>query len=83
MTPSAMPSMARQSLTSLSTMVLNLCAGGYGDAAVAALSIVARICNFLFCVAIGIGQGFQPISAFNYGAGIYSRVRSAFDIAMT
>jgi putative MATE family efflux protein len=77
-----MPSMARQSLTSLSTMVLNLCAGGYGDAAVAALSIVARICNFLFCVAIGIGQGFQPISAFNYGAGIYSRVKSAFDIAM-
>ncbi len=72
------PSLARQGLNSISTMVLNSCAGVYGDAAIAAISIVSRICNFLFCVATGIGQGFQPVSAFNYGAGIYSRVRKGF-----
>ena len=33
---------------------------------------------FLFCIALGIGQGFQPVSAFNYGAKKYSRVRDAF-----
>jgi hypothetical protein len=32
----------------------------------------------MFCVSVGIGQGFQPVSAFNYGAKKYSRVREAF-----
>jgi len=72
------PSLARQGLNSVSTIVLNATAGPYGDAAVAAMSIVNKIINFLFCVATGIGQGFQPVSAFNYGAKIYSRVRDGF-----
>ncbi len=73
-----MPSLLRQGLNSASSMVLNLSAGVYGDAAVAAISIVSRIMNFLSCVAIGIGQGFQPVSAFNYGAGFYSRVKDGY-----
>ena len=72
------PSLMRQGLNSVSVMVLNRFAGPYGDAAIAAMSIVTRIINFLFCVALGIGQGFQPVSAFNYGAGKYKRVRDAF-----
>ena len=77
-----MPSLFRQGLNSVSTMVLNGTAGFYGDAAVAAISIVSRIVNFLFCVAIGIGQGFQPVSAFNYGAKFYSRVKAGFMFAL-
>lgn len=77
-----LPSMARQGLGSVSTMALNWQARVYGDAAVAAMSIVARVCNFLFCVGLGIGQGFQPVSGFNYGAGKYSRVRKAFYFTM-
>ncbi|MCR5229132.1 MAG: MATE family efflux transporter [Solobacterium sp.] len=75
------PSLARQGLNSLSTIVINATAGPYGDAAVAAMSIVNKITNFLFCVAIGIGQGFQPVSSFNFGAEIYSRVREGFRVA--
>lgn len=73
-----MPSMMRQGLNSISVMVLNQCAAVYGDAAIAALSIVSRVINFLFCVGLGLGQGFQPVSAFNYGAKKYSRVKEAF-----
>ncbi len=72
-----LPSLVRQGLSSVSTMVLNGSAKVYGDAAIAAMSIVNRVCNFLFCVGLGIGQGFQPVSAFNYGAKRYSRVRKA------
>lgn len=72
------PSMMRQGLGSVSTMVLNGLAAPYGDAAIAALSVVARIFNFLYSVALGIGQGFQPVSSFNYGAKKYPRVRKAF-----
>ena len=72
------PSLVRQGLTSISTMMLNSRAGMHGDAAVAAMAIVNRICFFTFATALGIGQGFQPVCAFNYGAKKYARVRSAF-----
>lgn len=71
-------SLMRQGLTSISTMILNGQAGVYGDAAVSAMTIVARICFFAFAVGLGIGQGFQPVCAFNYGAKKYSRVRRGF-----
>ena len=71
------PALIRQALASVATMILNKEAGFYGDAAVAAMSIVSRVCMFVFSFALGIGQGFQPICAFNYGAGKYSRVRKA------
>ena len=76
------PSMLRQGLGSVSTMVLNTQARVYGDAAIAALSIVSRVLNFLGCVSIGIGQGFQPVAAFNFGAKKYSRVKQGFVFAM-
>lgn len=73
------PSLCRQGLNSVSTMLLNNFAGGLGgDAAVAAMSIVNRITFFIFAVGLGIGQGFQPVASFNYGAKIFSRVKQAF-----
>lgn len=76
------PSMLRQGLSSISTMVLNRLAGAYGDCAVTAMTIVNRVSFFAFAVALGIGQGFQPISAFNYGAKKYSRVKRAFLVTL-
>ncbi len=72
------PSLLRQTLNSVAAMLLNKASGIYGDEAVAAMSIVSRISFFPMAVAIGIGQGFQPISSFNYGAGRKNRVRKAF-----
>lgn len=78
-----MPSLLRQSLTSLSTIILNTIAGPYGgDAAIAAFGIVAKVSFAVFSVSLGIGQAFQPISAFNFGAKKYSRVREAFKTAL-
>ncbi|MCF0145205.1 MAG: MATE family efflux transporter [Eubacterium sp.] len=73
-----LPSMLRQGLTSVATIILNEQAAVFGDAAVAAFSIVSRIIFFVISLGLGIGQGFQPVSAFNYGAGRYSRVRGAY-----
>lgn len=72
------PSMLRQGLNSLATVLLNAQCAVYGDAAVAAMSIVSRIIFFAFSIALGVGQGFQPVAAFNYGAGKYSRLRKGF-----
>lgn len=73
-----LPSLLRQGLNSLSTVVLNKCSAVYGDAAVAAMSIVSRVIFFTFSFALGIEQGFQPVCGFNYGAEKYDRVKSAF-----
>lgn len=72
------PSLVRQGLASISTTVLNFCAGFYGDPAIAAMTIVNKICFFVFAIGLGIGQGFQPVASFNYGAKKYKRVKKAF-----
>ena len=73
-----LPSLLRQGLNSLSTVVLNNCAAVYGDAVVAAMSIVSRVIFFTFSFALGVGQGFQPVCGFNYGAKKYDRLKTAF-----
>ena len=72
------PSMVRQVLNSVATILLNSNASVFGDEAVAAMSIVSRISFFVFALALGIGQGFQPVCAYNFGAKKYARLRSAF-----
>ena len=71
------PSFGRQGLNSIGGMLLNIAARRYGDAAVAGMSIVSRIFMFILSVAIGVGQGLQPVASFNYGARKYHRVRQA------
>ena len=70
--------MFRQGLGSVATMTLNVTANPYGDAAIAAMSVVSRITMFANSALIGFGQGFQPVCGFNYGAGKYGRVKEAF-----
>ena len=72
------PSLIRQGMNSIATTLLNVQASVYGDAAIAAFSIVNRISGLLFSAALGLGQGLQPVCAFNYGAKKYRRVRHAY-----
>ena len=72
------PSLARQGLSSVATALLNRAAGAYGaEAAIAAMTIVSKLMMFAASALIGFGQGFQPVCGFNWGAGLYSRVRKA------
>ena len=72
------PSLFRQGLGSFAIVCLNLMADPYGDAAIAAMSIVTRISQFAASVVIGFGQGFQPVCGFNYGAKLFKRVQEGF-----
>lgn len=74
-----LPSLARQGLASIATILLNRAAAKYGgDAGIAAMAIVNKICMFIASMMIGIGQGFSPVSGYNYGAKRYDRVRKAY-----
>ena len=72
------PSLSRQGLGCVAVMMLNVAASEYGDAAIAAMSIVSRITMFIMSVVLGLGQGFQPFCGFCYGAGLYGRLREGF-----
>ncbi len=72
------PSLCRQGLASIATVALNIAASAYGDAAVAAMSIVGRTFMLVLSMMIGLGQGFMPVSGYNYGAKNYARVKEAF-----
>lgn len=72
------PSLSRQGLGCVAVMMLNVAASDYGDAAIAAMSIVSRITMFIMSVVLGLGQGFQPFCGFCYGAGLYGRLREGF-----
>ena len=73
-----LPSLSRQCLSSLATICLNHAAQPYGDAAIAAMGVVQRITMFGASTMLGFGQGFQPVCGFNYGAGLYDRVKKGF-----
>ena len=69
-----LPSLCRQSLMSVATICLNNAAGVYGDAAIAAMSVVQRAMMMANSALIGFGQGFQPVCGFNHGAKRFDRV---------
>ena len=73
-----LPSFYRQGLASVASILLNWAAKPFGDAAIAAMTIVSKVNMFSGSALIGFGQGFQPVCGFNYGAGLYDRVRRGF-----
>lgn len=76
------PSFCRQGLASFAAIALNVSAGPYGDAAIAAMSIVSRVVQFAASIMIGFGQGFQPVCGFNYGARRFDRVLEAYSFCI-
>ena len=69
------PSLLRQGLTSISHGILNNLTKPFGDAAIAAISVINRCSSLVLCVVLGIGQGFQPVASFNYQIGKRRRVK--------
>ena len=76
------PSLCRQGIMSIAAVALNHAAGGFGEAAVAAVSVVNKIIMLGGSVIIGFGQGFQPVCGFNNGAKRYDRIRKMFSFCI-
>ena len=72
-----LPTLARQGLSSIAMIALNVAAASFGDAAVASMTISTKVTMFAFSVMLGFGQGFQPVASFNFGARRYGRVMKA------
>lgn len=73
-----LPTLCRQGLASVASALINIQAKIYGDAAIAAITIGYKVYLMIRHIILGIGQGFQPVAGYNYGAKKYRRVKSAF-----
>ena len=78
-----LPSLIRQGLTSISNGLLNNLIKPFGDAPIAAMSIVQKYSSFVMCVGLGIGQGYQPFASFNYELKEYDRVKKGSKFLLT
>ena len=76
------PAIVRQGLSSISSGLLNNLTRPYGDAAIAAMSVVNRFAAFIMCVGLGICQGYQSVASFNYQAKEYKRVKKGLLVTM-
>ncbi len=73
------PSLFRQGMAAIATLILNRTAGSIGgDAAIAGMSVAGRVMIMMASALIGFGQGYQPVCSFNYGAGLTKRVKEGF-----
>ena len=72
------PSMCRQGLASIATILLNNQAKLYGgDPALSAMGITSKIFMVIFSISLGIGQGYQPVCGYNYYSKRFDRVKEA------
>lgn len=78
-----LPSFARLSSGSISTLLVNQSLRFYGgDLAIIILGVIIKITRFLFMPMFGVVQGMQPIAGYNYGARQYSRVFEVLKLAI-
>jgi len=79
---SGTPTLLRQGLTSVSSVMLTRTSAVFGEAALAGMGLSARALSLVSSSVIGFGQGFQPVCGAAFGAGDMARVRSAYRFCM-
>ena len=73
-----------QSTESLLNIAFNSSLKKYGgDMAVGTMTILATVMQCVSLIAMGIGQGSQPIISFNYGAGKMDRVKKTYKLTIS
>lgn len=77
-----MPTFFRNIMRAVGMDVLDVVSAPFGVPAVAAMTIVNRIITFSNSLRGGMGQGYQPVCGFNYGAGRFDRVRKGYAITV-
>ncbi len=72
------PASVTSLLTSISTIIYNLCLTPYGDEAVASMGIVMKITLMYMMVFMGMSAGVQALFGYCYGARNYKKLKAVF-----
>ncbi len=75
--------LSRQAITSVTYLLLNnILFNLGGEPLVTVYAIVGRMLMFALFPVFGVTQGFLPIAGYNYGAGLYPRVKESIYTAI-
>ena len=77
----AAPSIVNLTASAINVIINRSLAHYGGDLAVGAVGIFSSYASLLCMTVVGICQGMQPILGYNYGAGLYGRLRRTFRLA--
>lgn len=69
-------------LMSISQMIMNGLMAGYGDMAIAGIGVAMKVTMITGMVAMGIGQGIQPLLGYCVGAKTWERYRKIMRFSM-
>lgn len=69
-------------LTSVSTILYNLCLIPYGNEALAAMGIVMKITLISTMIFMGMSTGIQPLLGYCYGSKNYNRLKESLSYAL-
>jgi Na+-driven multidrug efflux pump len=72
----------RQGLISITTLLLNRKASLFGTDVLAGITAAGKVSALLYSAFLGIGQGYQPLAGYCYGAKNRKRLKKAFGIAL-
>ena len=72
----------RQSLVMIANILINIHARPYGDEALASFTVTSRVFILVISIMFGLGQGFQPIAGYCYGAKRFDRVKKAYNFTI-
>lgn len=75
---SGLPTLLRQGLMSVSSILLTRVSASFGAEALAGMGLCVRAAALVASAVIGFGQGFQPVCGVAFGAGDMDRVRDAY-----
>jgi len=75
---SGLPTLLRQGLMSVSSVLLTRAAAAFGESILAGVGLAVRVASLVSSAVIGFGQGFQPVCGAAFGAGNTERVRQAY-----
>lgn len=78
----AAPAIVNTASCVINALVNNSLAGYGTDRDIAAAGIMTTYTSLLVTIILGICQGMQPIIGYNYGAGIYHRLRRTYWLAV-
>jgi putative MATE family efflux protein len=69
-------------IMSVSSILGNRIAAGYGDFVIAGTGVQMRVSSLYFMLIFALAQGWQPFAGFNYGAKNYDRLRKGFKLTL-
>ncbi len=77
-----LPTSVSQIIMSLSNVILNNLAAGYGDYVISAYGVAGKMISMVFMITIGYVSGYMPFAGYNYGAGNMKRLLSALKFTL-